>query len=89
MGDLGFGELFWRVGEGCSFFYQLSHVWQGRPEGGGGLLSQAKRGEWLLWSQSSCTVLPQWLQVKWQIHESLHKLEIGRHPVNAKPFQFN
>lgn len=35
---------------------------------------------------SSCTVLPQWLQVKRQMRESLRKMGTGRLPVNVKPF---
>ena len=31
-------------------------------------------------------VLPQRLQVKWQMHVSLRQTGTGRHPVDAKPF---
>lgn len=82
----GFGGLFGRAA-GFFIFYQLSCL-AGLTGKGRWFAESGREGGCLLWSQSSCTVLPQWLQMKWQIHESLQKMGTGRRPVNAKPFQF-
>lgn len=55
-------------------------------EGKRGLLYQAARRVPFVESEFLHRVLPQWLQVKWQMHESPHETGTGRPPVNAKPF---
>lgn len=51
-----------------------------------GMTRRRGGGGYLLWSQGSYTVLPQWLQVKWQRRESPCETGTGRHPVDAKTF---
>lgn len=58
----------------------------GRHDRKGGCCVRRGGGGCLMEAEFLHRVLPQWLQVKWEMHESPHKTGTGRHPVDAKLF---